>query len=289
MGTPAPGIARKPSHVSSNQHLAALCAFPSPASVHEPLDTPVLEHALKDARATYQPFSPQHGGLPTSSILPAQPDDVNVQCLTTPPLDEMPVPDMNVTVGGALAPVHSTVPSRVPPRRFRPSFRLPSFQSLGIANPNPDRFGLDGNLSHSSITAVPRPLSAPYASSGLSAPGVMLSAALHDCSISPTGIIPTGRAIQSPIQQLVNTLTPPAESGHIDWSHIPTVTTALESPMTDPGTIAPTDLGSQGRAVTSAGGIPSQISGGPLETESSPPWIRGSIDVLGRSIGHIKE
>ena len=279
---PADTAARQP-NVPNHQQLAALAAFPSPASVHDSLNSPVLEHALRDSQAYTQrlagPYTPSSPG----GILPTQPDDVHLESVMTPPADKMPESDMNLVVGGALAPVHSTPPPRPPARRSRPGFRLPSFQSLGIANPNPDRFGLDGNLTRSTTETMPLPLRARYAEHGFTPmfPD-LFGPALQDLAIDSDRKIPGGRAIQSPVHQLVNTITPPAESGYVDWSSIPTVTTAMDSPFTDPGNVAASEAGREGATGRQTAGSSSQMPAVQPERDGRPSWIRAAISVLGK-------
>ncbi len=183
---------------------------------------------------------------------------------------------MELIVGGALAPVHSTPPPQPPPRRSRPGFRLPSFQSLGIANPNPDRFGLDGFLTRNTTETGSQPVSAQYADSGFTPMFPDLHLTL------PSGRkMPGGRAIQSPVRQLVNTLTPPAEAGYIDWSSIPRITTAMDSPSTDPGNVAPTETRREGATNTQTAGSSSQMPAAQPETNGKPAWVRPAISVLG--------
>ena len=281
---PVDTAVRQP-NVSNQQHFAALAAFPSPASVHESLNSPVLEVALRDLQALGQrppgPYTPSS----SADLLPTQPDDVQLESVLTPPTDNMPEPDMNLVVGGALAPVHSTPPPRPPPRRSRPGFRLPSFQSLGIANPNPDRFGFDGMLAHSTPDTMPLSMRARYADPGFTPmfPDLANEPAFQDLMIDSAPKTAGGRAVQAPFHQLVNTLTPPAESGYSAWSPLQTVTAAMDSPATDRGNAAPTDARREGAANLEAGGTSSQI---PVrarpETDSRPPWIRVGINVLGQ-------
>ena len=279
MGPPSSGNA------SNDEDLTALCAFPSPASINDSLTPPTLEFALRDAHAPCSPIAARHGLLDTPNILPAQPGDVQIKSVVTPLADEtMPEPDMNLVVGGALAPVHANLPPRAPPRRARPAFRLPSFQSLGIALPNLDRFGLDSSSTSTTTEGIQHPLDTPYG-------GPEFMGAFSEPNFEPyfegrkagsDSKIPGGRAVQSPIRQVVDTLTPPAEPEHSDWSSMRTVISAMDSPSTDPGNIAPSEARRQSGAAASTSGLPSQISTGHAERDDGPQWIRGGISVLGQ-------
>ena len=265
-----PASAELSADVSINHRLEALCAFPSPASVTDSLNSPAIEFNLRDAQAPCQPLSARHGLLDTANILPAQPGDVQIESIVTPLADEaMPEPDMNLIVGGALAPVHVTPPPRAPPRRSRPALRLPSFQSLGIALPNLDRFGLDSSLTSTTTEGIQRPLDAPYGGPELLA--------------GSDTKLPGGRAVQSPIRQLVNTLTPPAEPAHLDWSSMRTVISAMDSPSTDPSNVTPSEAPRQSGSTASATGQPSQISTGQSDKDDRPQWIRGAVSALSQS------
>lgn len=283
---PADKAARQP-NVSPLQHLMPLGALPSPASVHDPLNSPTLEIRLWESQVpSSHPLPAPPDPLDAADVLPTQPGLVRVESVVTPLSDEMPLPDLNTTVGGALAPVHPT-PRPPPPKRSRPGFRLPSFQALGIANPHPDRFGLDGNLTQSTIETIQRPLNAHYAESGLTPifPDLKFGQAYPDFATRPDGKLLGGRAIQSPVRQLVSTLTPPAESEYIDWSSIFTVTTVMDSPSTEPGNGVPAEASGQSSIAPSMTELPTQISLRQSDTNESPRWTRGAIGALGEERG----
>lgn len=259
--------------------IAALAAFPSPASIRDS-QTPILETGHDESRLR----SPQssltlHDSLGTADILPG---DVVPESVVTPPADDMPGHDMNIIAGGALAPVHANLPSRPQPKRSRPGFRLPSFQSLGIANPNPDRFGLDGNLTQVTAETMRPPSSTHYGCSGFAPvfPDLKLEQIFQDAPADAEGKVAGGRAIQSPVHQLVHTLTPPAEAECIDWTSLPTVITAMDSPPTGPDNVGPTETPRQTATVGDSAEMASQIPT-QQETDQRPSWIRSAIDVLG--------
>jgi hypothetical protein len=266
----------------NDEHLTALCAFPSPASVNDSLTWPTLESDLRDA-APCPPILARHGLLDTPNILPAQPGDVQIESVVTPLADEtMPEPDMNLVVGGALAPVHANLTPRAPPRRSRPAFRLPSFQSLGIALPNLDRFGLDSSSTSTTTEGIQHSLDTPYGGAGLvgAFPDPNYGPYIEGRKAGSDSRIPGGRAVQSPFRQLVNTLTPPAEPEHLDWSSMRTVTSAVDSPSTDPSNVTPSEARRQSGAAATTAGLPSQISTGQSDRDDRPQWIRGAISVL---------
>lgn len=270
-------------HESNNPHFyRVLGALPSPTS---DLNSPTLVSSLSKHQKPYRHLSPRHGLLDeVASVLPSPPAIVNVKSVVTPPADEMPEPDMNLVVGGALAPVRSSPPPHPPPRRPRPNLRLPSFELLGIAAPNPDRFGLDGSPAYYTREAGDEQTNALYAGSSfsLTLPGAKRGRTppiqLPDVGSKQPG----GRAIQSPLRSHIHTLTPPAENGDTDWNPILTVSSAMDSPSTDPGKGNHSESRRQSTAQTDTTptGRPSQISMPRPGVENNASWIRGAIDAL---------
>lgn len=284
---PADKAARHP-NVSNFQQYAALAAFPSPASVHDSLNSPTLENSLQNTQAaSFQLHTTVQSLIDAADVhvLPTQPGDVRIEPVVTPAAKEMPEPDLNLTVGGALAPVHTDLPPRSPPKRSRPELRLPSFESLGIANAHPDRFSLDGNLTESIIETLPHSSNAHYAQQRFASvfPDTKLGQRFRNLPRDPGSKLPGGRAIQSPVRQLVNTLTPPAEPECIDWPSMPTVSTTMDSPSTDPGQVA--GVGSKRQSTAAPG--PSTIvlpvlSFSQHENNQRSLWFHGAINAIGQ-------
>lgn len=268
------------SNGSTFQHATELFAFPSPASVHGSLNTPTLESRVKPTQILASNLSARDALLGTADIVPTEPDDVQNESVLTPPADEMPQHDMDLAVGGALAPVHSALPPRPVPKRARPAFRLPSFQSLGIANPNPDRFGLDGNATETML-----PTSLRHRGQRADTPTFLDLRSLTAVPIQPepNNKLPGGRSMQSPVHQLVHTLTPPEDLEYPDWRSVPTITTTLDSPSTDPGN-APGEALAQDAVVSSQPGFLSRESALQAETDGVPSWIRGAVNTLGERL-----
>jgi len=200
---------------------------------------------------------------------------------------------MNVVVGGALAPVHTAPPPR-PRRKAGPGFRLPSFEALGIAAPHPDRFeplSLDGVVDEAVAEPVQHRtvdcLAAPCAESDLLQayrtardaefdPKPELIDLLHSNHIG-------GRAISSPVQHYVATLTPPAESGDIPF---PSMTTVSHGPPASPSaelgmSMMGTAAGAADAAVAGAGREPSVLISPPA-LDSDRTWIAEAVATLSR-------
>lgn len=281
-----PGKAQTPPYNGPDfHHRSVLCAFPSPASVSDSLNSPTLQHDLQSDQPNPEHLSTRDGHLEAVSILPTEPGEIMISSIVTPPASERPEPDMNFIVGGALAPVHSTPPSWPTPRS-RPGLQLPSFELLGIAAPHPDRFGgLDGALANISGESMQHTLTSEYGDFGvLSAfADVTPGTSAQDVLSNPAIEKPRGCAIQSPVRHYVDTITPPAEIGYPHWHSMATVTSAMDSPSTDPGNVAPSTNNVPIAAGAAISGLEPRRSTNHAEADDSRSWIDGAIDVLGQS------
>lgn len=211
-----------------------------------------------------------------------EPGHVNAHAVTTPPANDAPAPDMNLIVGGALAPTHTDPPRQRRPSRPGPGLRLPSFQALGIAAPHPDRFG---SLSFQS--AATSQMDGTAADLAREEPQADLSAAIGAGYLSPSHLGPRlgekpslagGRAVATSIKHDVATLTPPAEIGEMQWLSVRSVSNApMDSPSTDSGNATSSfgDSQSAGGA-TASGAETSEVSTPPPE----PLWLDGAVSVL---------
>jgi len=249
-----------------------LYAFPSPASTTASLDSPTLARTLegRKASALWSPTSLLPGDANIISTEPAL--TTGPQPLLTPPMDSRTQPDMNVIVGGALAPFNTT-PTMTERRQSKAGagLRLPSFEALGIASPHPDRFGqqmLDGANTgpvtrYSDLDG--------FASMDLNTVG----GASHLEPMSTS----SGRAIQSPLQQFISILTPPAVAGEKIWL----TAAATESSSVDVGDLSSLNLGDDGNAGTVEGSSSghgqnhlAQLDLG----EDAGRWIDGAMQAL---------
>jgi hypothetical protein len=213
-----PGIMNRPgsSHVSS--------AFAMPLSPDDDVNVNWPEAAVhhEDIPALLSQHSPrfhepvQPFPLPAASARPLPtPDESRPGPLdfdfapSTLPAASLPTP--------SIAKVHN--------------LRLPSFETLGIAAPHPDRIPLHSQYSFSSLGAGP-----------LSKPEDPLHA------LSPLGRLPqldgtdhlissTPLAAKAHIEQLVSVVTPPSEPGMLNWGAFVNVRTAGvgSPPSSDPG------------------------------------------------------
>ena len=238
-----PSQAPTPPDVFAHQIVTSLYAFPSPASVTGSLNSPTFRYTPGEDSLSLAQLSLQDGLLGAADVVPTEPGDIKIQPIMTPPANEEPESTMETTVGGALAPVHLSAPRQAPATRGH-GLRLPSFETLGIAAPHPDRyggFGLDGTLANAAREAMYEPLSAPHTDSNL-APAfdaVHIGHPREELS-DPLRSKPLERGVQSPIRRYVDPLTPPADIGPIDWSPAAMAMTApTNSSATDPGHTAP--------------------------------------------------
>lgn len=251
----------------------------SPArSVHDALTSPSA--SLHDATPS---FLKRCSCFDDSTVLPSEPAASHVEtCPATTPLpDDFSPQSMNILVGGALAPVHSS-PPRNPQPRPRANLRLPSFEALGIAAPHPDRFGgLAFNLdAMNGAAGDPVPDRHPDSE--------LLSAFNNATQLSPTQlrhpldsklVLGGSRSIATPIRHDVATLTPPAETG--DIQHNPIATAHVSSvPMDSPATGVGNPISQASQPAEQ-----SQVQSPPSSREGAIPtrprsWIAGALDVV---------
>ncbi|KAF2791570.1 hypothetical protein K505DRAFT_248630 [Melanomma pulvis-pyrius CBS 109.77] len=116
--------------------------------------------------------------------------------------------------------------------KFAHNLRLPSFQSLGIAAPHPDRYPLYSHSSFSSLGAGP--LSNP------DDPLHALSPPLgrhHQLDGTDETSEPSPAVAKAHVEQLVPVVTPPSEAGMLNWGAFVNVRTAGvgSPPSSDPG------------------------------------------------------
>lgn len=276
------GQAAIPPNVCADRLPAALNAFPSPASPSESLETPSLSQTLASTYAPPQ-WTPRSLLPEVAAALPTQPGDVSFEPILTPPLiGDMPEPDMNTIVGGALAPVHLTPP--IPPQQKSDhGLRLPSFEALGIAAPHPDRFGspsLDGALAdplRDTMRVCPRGDADLYDAFSRLGGGGQLDPVID-------GKASGGRAIQSPVHQYVNVLTPPADSGDSLWKSMATLSSGtMDSPGTDLGDMAPPAASAQANPGASATPTEPLISVQPNIIDDGHGWVEGAVQALRKS------
>ena len=142
-----------------------LRAFPSPApSSNASLDSPTLQRTLTAAATSPGPWTPYSPASDSTAILPSEPAAAKAATVMTPPAEQQAsrvrshATDMNIIVGGALAPVHESAPPRLVAKQG-PGLRLPSFEALGIASPCPHDLCLPGaNATEAGANGFGKPL-----------------------------------------------------------------------------------------------------------------------------------
>lgn len=292
MGHPAQQVTTTSNDASQQQILTALGAFPSPASVTSSLSSPPLQLTLSRTRSYTEQQPSVYGVFEAANTMPAEPGSVNVAPLLTPPLSDVSTPGMNIIVGGALAPVDHSQECR-PITRTGPALRLPSFEALGIAAPRPDQsgdHGGDGTLDVAATETICQDLwRAPYGDEALSAALEHTRITSNDRSVPFHSICAKGQrsVLQSPVHHFVNTLTPPAEIGELNWHSVAAVqTAALDSPSTDSGSVPTTsgDAPFNRTPVTTTLLSHQPISNVTVhdaDEDERGAWIDDAIDVLG--------
>lgn len=285
------GPARQPSvlpDVLSKQQqnvFQSLCSLPSPASTTGSLDSPTPKFAFSRSQSYTSRHTSRDDLSETANLLPTEPGVVKLEPVMTPPLlSDKDEPNMNIIVGGALAPVRSSPPPRPPPRTG-PGLRLPSFQALGIAAPHPDRFGVvsinDTAPGAARESTQQESARTPYPAFDILQAFESIRIGTPLVEVTDPSPLKSGRAVQSPVHHYVHTLTPPSDGGGIEWNFPPTVqTAAMDSPATDPGNIV--IRGGHSPVASGSGGAGSSSQAGRNRTPFDEPalWLTGAIGVL---------
>jgi hypothetical protein len=267
----------------------ALRAFPSPALSDGLLDSPTLQRTLASV-TTPTPWTPYSAFPEASAIMPSEPGAVREALIMTPPAEQisasMPnlTDDMNLIVGGALAPISDVAPQRLV-AKAGPGLRLPSFEAMGIASPHSDSICLPGIDNAAATLARERNLGLALRSH--SDPGRVEG---HGLLTPDIGSAPDLKQVQSPqssshlqqapLNQFLHTLTPPAETGEPHWR--PSIMTAvMDSPDTEPE--MPTGQ-------TEAGDEAIQAASGAMQSVTiSAPAITGERSWLEEAVQAIRQ
>jgi len=257
-----------------------LCAFPSPASTtSNALETPTINSTLARATTGSALWSPRSLLPDTANILPTEPTAIfgGVQPLLTPPLDPNMQPDMDLLVGGALAPVHTTAPARPQAKAGAGvGLRLPSFEALGIAAPH-HRYGqqsFDGTASDSGRGLLRDPLGLPCVEfQGFDVRrGTEVPTVGGAPSIDP---LRSGRAMQSPPHPFLSILTPPVDVAEQTWPE------PMEVATGDAGVAATVAMDAQAEVEGGvSAGSGQNMHAPPDSVERMSQWIDGALDVL---------
>lgn len=263
----------------------ALRAFPSPALSDGSLDSPTLQRTLASA-TTPAPWTPYSPFPDASAIMPSEPGVTRETLVMTPQTEHgsgQPnlASDMNLIVGGALAPISEVAPQR-PVVKAGPGLRLPSFEAMGIASPHPDKIGLLG-----ADAGLARERALGLALRSRSDPGRVESTTCLTPDIGSTPGLqhiqspkPNPHPQQTPLHQYVHTLTPPAETGEPTWR--PSIMTAvMDSPDTEPGLVS-------GQAETGDESV--QAASGAMQNVTiSAPAITGERTWLEEAVQAIRQ
>jgi hypothetical protein len=284
-----------PADAATQQFSLALRGYPSPAECELSLDSPTLSKTLTGASPSI--WTPRAGFLDSATAMPTEPGAAEEMPILSPPAERNSdlLDPMSRVVGGVLAPVYEPR-SRSSSRRPGPGLQLPSFQKLGIASPYPARFGYS---RAGSAPPLARGNAGPVArthsiSDGFEGQQPLTAAAILRHNIGGVRSPGLGRAIQSPIPQHVQMLTPPAETGEpaflSDMACVMTKT-ALDSPDTEPGTLAEhTQVGVQSSEPSSM--LPGAVEAGASTTRVVPvtapiitgerAWVDGAVQAVSK-------
>jgi hypothetical protein len=268
----------------------ALRAFPSPALSDGSLDSPTLQRTLASA-ITPAPWTPYSAFPETSAIMPSEPGAARETLIMTPPAEQPGssqsslASDMNLIVGGALAPLSDVIPQRLV-AKAGPGLRLPSFEAMGIASPHPDNIGLPG--SDAATAGLARERALGLALRSRSDPGRVestnpftpdIGSASDLDHIQPPKTI--SHPQQTPLHQFVHTLTPPAETGEPTW--LPSIMTAvMDSPNTEPGLVeSQAEAGDQ--SVQAASGAMQSVTITAPAITGERSWLEEAVQAIRQS------
>lgn len=268
----------------------ALRAFPSPALSDGSLDSPTLQRTLASI-TTPAPWTPYAAYPEASAIMPSEPGATRETLIMTPTTEQggasQPslASDMNLIVGGALAPISDIAPQR-PVAKAGPGLRLPSFEAMGIAAPRPDGICLPGADGPAACMARERSLGLALRSH--SDPGRVEGSA---CLTPDIGGAPELGRIQSPkpgshlqqtpLHHFLHTLTPPAETGEPGWR--PTIMTAvMDSPDTEPALPASSSGTSDDSVQAASGAMQSVTISSPAIT-GERAWLEDAVQAIRQS------
>ncbi|CAI6342178.1 unnamed protein product [Periconia digitata] len=196
------------------------------------LPTATQDHSPHDLDAFASPPPPNRDPplpQPFPSPLPA----TDPRDLPTPLLESGP--DLSLSFAGTILPSNH-VPLPTPPAvKTSPNLRLPSFDLLGIAAPHPDRKSFDASLSFASLGAGP--LSKPEDPLHALSPPLARIPHLDAPHDFPSPPVATAKPARGDLHHPVPVVTPPTESGTLNWGSFVNVRPAgLGSPpSSEPG------------------------------------------------------
>lgn len=266
----------------------ALRAFPSPALSDGSLDSPTLQRTLAASLTTPAPWTPYSAFPEASAIMPSEPGPARQTVIMTPTAEQGGAShpglagDMNLIVGGALAPISDVAPQRLY-AKAGPGLRLPSFEAMGIAAPRPDGICLSGSDNPASCLARERTLGLALRSH--SDPGRVEGASLSTPDIGSASNLgqiqspkPASHPQQTPLHQYLHTLTPPAETGEPTWR--PSIMTAvMDSPDTEPG-LPVSQAGSSDDSVQAASGAMQSVTISTPAITGERSWLEDAVQAI---------
>ena len=270
----------------------AQTTFPTLSPTSADLPIPHLHNNSRTVSATSSPLMSTRWLSETDNfILPPEPQAVKLEPLKTPDDGQEPKLELFDALHGSVDAALEIAPTSP---RNAPSLRLPSFELLGIAARQSDRQVLDLGSSIAEVEAG-SPIMAGQQKAATANPGEPSPKASFVGSPSPPSPPksdskatrdPSADIFRSPIHQRVTTITPPGESGSIDWSARVTVrlagvdspTDALEGDTTEP---------SQGIETETSGSNAGQPPAAQVATVIDPPqdietWLSAAVETISK-------
>jgi hypothetical protein len=193
--------------------------------------------------------------------------------------------EMNLIVGGALAPMSDVVPQRLV-AKAGPGLRLPSFEAMGIASPHPDNIGLLGTDAATAGLARERALGLAIRSrsdpgrvegTNLLTPDIGSASDLDQIQ-SPKA---TSHSQQAPLHQFVHTLTPPAETGEPAW--LPSIMTAVMDSPDIENVVVESQAEAGDQSVQAASGAMQSVTISAPAITGERSWLEEAVQAIRQS------
>lgn len=218
---------------------AADFGFPSPAAEDILITTPSLDRTLLAAAVSSPSWSTDSIVEGRDALLLAsEPDVVRHQVVVTPGQEMQPPLSFDAIVGADVDPAPSDALSLPPNSKAGPALRLPSFMSLGIANPTPDQHPAPDHVARDDLSQHPLQslgLDIGASHDPFSSDDLREQVDILRQEVDSPGSHSFDPSLPSPpLQQFVTTLTPPDENGRITWESITKLSTGpMNSPTTE--------------------------------------------------------
>jgi hypothetical protein len=219
--------------------------------------------------------------------MPSEPGASRETTIMTPPAEQPGAlqsdfaSDMNMIVGGALAPIPDVAPQRLVAPKAGPGLRLPSFEAMGIASPHPDSVRLPGvdSVREHVLGLALRSRSDPgrVNDSVFRTPDIGGESGLHRMLPPMQGSHPQ----QTPLHRFPHTLTPPAEKGEPTWR--PSIATAVMDSRDPEAGVAASKEESSDESIRAASGAMQSVTITAPAITGDRSWLEEAVQAIRQS------